>query len=94
MRGRRVVRSVVTLAEEDFSIDFSRSSNKNDAMKTTDQASDKEALLDHLFAGKPLAADVYSRIRQRQEDITRDLRKENGEMNIAVDLIREARDES
>lgn len=55
---------------------------------------DKDALLAHLFSGVPLDPEVYRRIRERQEAITEKLRKENGEMNIAVDLIRDVRDES
>jgi hypothetical protein len=37
---------------------------------------------------------VYRRIRERGTKITEELRQKYGEMDIAVDLIREVRDES
>jgi hypothetical protein len=60
---------------------------------TKNPATDRKALLEHLTTGKPLDPDVYRRIRERAEIITEELRKQHGEMNIAVDLIREVRDE-
>jgi hypothetical protein len=63
-------------------------------MKTTKKSPDQDALLERLSTGKPLDPEVYRRIRERQETITEELRERNGEMNIAVDLIREVRDEA
>lgn len=63
-------------------------------MDTTEKISDKDALLEHLATGKPLDAEVRRRILERGERISEELRQTYGEMNIAVDLIREIRDES
>ena len=54
---------------------------------------DKEALLEHLTTGKPLDPKVRRRILERGERISQQLRQTYGEMDIAVDLIRETRDE-
>jgi hypothetical protein len=63
-------------------------------MDTTEKISDKDALLEHLTTGKPLDAEVRHRILERGERISEELRQTYGEMDIAVDLIREIRDES
>ncbi len=65
----------------------------NDVMATAEKTTDIQALLDRL-AGKSLDPETYRRIRERQEGITADLEKKHGKMNIAVDLIREVRDEA
>jgi hypothetical protein len=52
-----------------------------------------QAILDRIMTGKPLDPETYRRIRQRGARITGELRRKYGEMNIAVDLIRETRDE-
>jgi hypothetical protein len=61
-------------------------------MKSTETTADTKALLQRL-SGKPLDPDTYQRIRARQEAITAELRKQHGEMDIAVALIREIREE-
>jgi hypothetical protein len=61
-------------------------------MKPAETNTEAKALLERLV-GKPLDAATYRRIRDRQEAITAELRKQHGEMNIAVDLIRDVRDE-
>jgi hypothetical protein len=58
----------------------------------TEKTTDANALLERL-SGKPLDPQTYQRIRQRQEAITVELRKQHGEMDIAVALIREVREE-
>jgi hypothetical protein len=63
-------------------------------MKNAVESADRSAILEHISVGKPLDPETYRRIRQRQEAITAELRKQGGEMNIAVELIREVRDES
>ena len=63
-------------------------------MKSIEAISDQDALLERLSTGKPLDPEVYRRIRERQETLTEELRKHYGEMAIAVDLIREVREES
>ena len=54
---------------------------------------DEAAVADHLLAGRPLDPEIYCRVRARAERITAELRRRHGEMNLAVDLIRDARDE-
>ena len=63
-------------------------------MDITEKTTDKDALLEHITTGKPLDPDVYRRIREKGTKITDKLRNTYGEMDIAVDLIREVRDES
>lgn len=62
-------------------------------MNTTEKATDKDALLEHITTGKPLDPELYRRIRENGTRITEKLRKLYGEMDIAVELIRETRDE-
>jgi len=54
---------------------------------------DEAAVAEHLLTGKPLDPEVYRRVRARAERITADLRQRHGDMNLAVDLIRDMRDE-
>lgn len=58
---------------------------------TTD--SDTQAILERIAHGTPLPADVYQRIQSRGDELTDQLRQQYGTMEIAVDLIREIRDE-
>ncbi|MHB1421785.1 MAG: hypothetical protein ACYC3I_01040 [Gemmataceae bacterium] len=69
-------------------------------MKATDTSAntahvqaDEAAVAEHLLTGKPLDPEVYRRIRARAEQITAQLRQRYGDMNLAVDLIRDIRDE-
>jgi hypothetical protein len=55
-------------------------------------AADTQAVIDKLMTGKPLDPETYARIRERGERITEEVRRKHGILNIAVDLIREARD--
>lgn len=75
--------------------------NKNSDMKTidvppsnADVAADLNAVLRHLASGKPLAPERARRIRERSESMTQELRRQHGEVNVAVDLIRQGRDEA
>ncbi len=54
---------------------------------------DEAAVAEHLLTGKPLDPEVYRRVRARAERITAELRQRYGDMNLAVDLIRDIRDE-
>lgn len=54
---------------------------------------DEAAVTEHLLTGKPLDPEVYRRIRERAEQITARLRQRYGDINLAVDLIRDIRDE-
>jgi hypothetical protein len=44
-------------------------------------------------AGKPIDPQVARRIRERAVQATEEVRRRHGVLNIAVDLIRETRDE-
>ena len=56
-------------------------------------AADGDAIVESLVTDKPLDTETRDRIRERGRRLTEELRKKYGEMNIAVDLIRESRDE-
>ncbi len=72
---------------------FAHSLGRITFMDTAEKTSETQALLDHLL-GKPLDPETYRRIRERQERLTAELCQQHGEMNIAVDLVREVRDET
>ncbi len=55
---------------------------------------DHDAVMAHFLSGRPLDPAVAERVRARAQRITEELRRRHGEMNIAVDLIRESRDEA
>jgi hypothetical protein len=54
---------------------------------------DLQAVLDHAFYGKPLGPEVARRVRERSERATEELRRKYGTREVAVDLVREGRDE-
>lgn len=54
---------------------------------------DTEAILERMATGKPLEPEVYRRIQERGDKITEELRQKYGTIEIAVDLIRETRNE-
>ena len=54
---------------------------------------DLDAVLKHVASGTPIEADLARRVRERSERMTEELRRQYGELNVAVDLIREGRDE-
>jgi hypothetical protein len=56
-------------------------------------AADLRAVLDHVIAGTPVDPVLASRVRMRSQRMTEELRRKYGELNVAVDLIREVRDE-
>ena len=53
---------------------------------------DTEAIFDRV-RGKPLDPVTYKRIREEGARITEEIRKKHGTLNIAVDLIRETRNQ-
>jgi hypothetical protein len=57
------------------------------------ELADSQAVLDHVLHKKPLDPEVYRRVHERSAKITEELRRKHGTMDIAVDLIRQARDE-
>ena len=58
-----------------------------------DAHADLGTVIDHLVKGQPLDPEVARRVRERSEQATAELRRQVGTLNIAVDLIREIRDE-
>lgn len=55
---------------------------------------DLDAVMQRLATGKPLDPAASRRIRERAERITEEIRRQHGELDIAVQLIRETRDEA
>ena len=64
--------------------------NTNSRTPPTEEVADQRAVLDHAFHGKPLDPEVAKRVHERAEAV----RKLLPETNIAVDLIRESRDDA
>ena len=56
-------------------------------------AADNRAIIDHILGVKPLDPEVARRVHECAEQATEKLRRQYGTLNIAVDLIRETRDE-
>jgi hypothetical protein len=56
-------------------------------------AADLDAVLKHVIAGTPIDPALFRRVRERSERMTEELRRKYGELNVAVDLVREVRDE-
>jgi hypothetical protein len=54
---------------------------------------DARAVFEHISTSEPLDPEVARRVRERSEQATEKLRKTYGEINVAVDLIREIRDD-
>jgi len=61
------------------------------AARQTD--ADLEAVIEHAMSGKPLDPEVARRVRERSERATQETFEKHGFLNVAVDLIREIRDE-
>ncbi len=56
------------------------------------ESADFQAVVDHAFKGKPVDPEVAQRIEERAEKV-REVMRKKGTTNIAVDLIRESRDD-
>ena len=54
---------------------------------------DLTAVMAHVTSGKPLDPAVARRVQERGEKIRQEVFARNGPLNVAVDLIREGRDE-
>ncbi len=54
---------------------------------------DTQAVLDHVVNRSPIDPEAYRRIREQGDRLTEEIRRTHGIVNIAVDLIRETRDE-
>lgn len=57
------------------------------------ELADSQAVIEHLLHGTPLDPDVDRRVHERAAKITEELRRKHGTLNIAVDLIRQVREE-
>jgi hypothetical protein len=53
---------------------------------------DLKAVLDRVLTGKPLDPDAYRRVRERGERLIEEIRQKHGVVDIAADLVQEARD--
>jgi hypothetical protein len=82
-----------------ISIEVDKAASKTtiDVMATinpnTVPTDDLQAVLDHVISGTPLDPEVTRRVRERSSALRQELRKRHGILNVAVDLIREVRDE-
>jgi hypothetical protein len=54
---------------------------------------DTEAVMERLISGKSLDPTIAARVRERSERATEEMRRKFGTVNMAVDLIHQARDE-
>lgn len=54
---------------------------------------DTEAIMQRIIHGTPLPPDVYQRIRGQGDRLREEMRQKYGTVEIAVDLVREIRDE-
>jgi hypothetical protein len=59
----------------------------------TETDADLEAVIEHLISGKPLDPELMRRVNERSERATQEIFDKHGFLNVAVDLIREIRDE-
>jgi hypothetical protein len=57
-----------------------------------DVLADARAVIDSILSGRPLAPEVRHRVREEAAKITDRLRREYGELDVAVPAIRELRD--
>ncbi len=55
---------------------------------------DLDAVMERIRTGKTFDPETSRRIRERAERITEEIRQKHGELDIAVQLIRETRDEA
>ena len=69
-------------------------SQTNSAGTDPQVLADLDAVLERIANGKALDPESSRRIRKRAERITEEIRQKHGELDIAVRLIRETRDEA
>lgn len=60
----------------------------------SDVRADLQAVIDHMTSGKPLDPEVVRRVRERSRAVQEELVRQFGVRAIAVDLIRQGRDEA
>lgn len=54
---------------------------------------DLDAVMRRVIDGTPVDAETSRRIRERSERITEELRQKYGQLDVAVQLLREVRDD-
>jgi hypothetical protein len=59
----------------------------------TETDPDMEAIIEHLITSRPLDPELVRRVSECSERATQELFEKHGFLNVAVDLIRECRDE-
>jgi hypothetical protein len=59
-----------------------------------DIAADDQAVIDHAMGRQPLDPEIARRIQERAARITEEIRRQHGVQELAVELIRHARDEA
>jgi hypothetical protein len=64
-----------------------------DNTNTSDIAAETDAVMDHLLSGKPVAEEILKRIEERGKRIRQEILERHGVLNVAVELVRETRDE-
>jgi hypothetical protein len=60
---------------------------------TIEEEADAQAVIEHAMTGMPLDPEIACRVRARSERATEELRRKYGTVSLAVDLIREVRDQ-
>jgi hypothetical protein len=61
-------------------------------VKTPLEDLDAVAVIEHAMQGKRLDPETYRRIREAGDLLTEEIRKAHGTVDLAVDLIRDARE--
>jgi hypothetical protein len=67
--------------------------NQGESPIPADLLADMQAVADAVAAGRPVDPEVARRVQERSKRLTEELRQNYGVLNVAVDLIREIRDE-
>jgi predicted anti-sigma-YlaC factor YlaD len=62
-------------------------------MATATEQADHEEIVRAAAESRPVDPEVSKRVRERAEKIREEILRTHGVLNVAVDLIREARDE-
>ena len=83
-------------------IDSQRIPSNNGSMSTetttagtgSESGADLDAVLKHVTEGTPIDPALSRRVQERSENMTAELRRKHGELNVAVGLLREVRAET
>jgi hypothetical protein len=67
--------------------------NATDDTNTAEIAAESQAVMDQVLSGRPLDAKILERIEQRRKRIRQEIMDRLGVLDVAVELVREARDE-